>query len=108
MDHLKANGIDVYSPGIKTGECKAPYVVVKDAGASKMTSFSSMNHYYDILIYVPARNYSKLEPYVNEIKKLMTELKPTFREAGQETEAFYDDTNKSHMISVMYKNYRKL
>ena len=28
--HLKSNGLDVYSPSTKTGECTKEYVVVKD------------------------------------------------------------------------------
>ena len=33
MEHLTASGILTYKPGVATGKCRAPYVVVRGGGA---------------------------------------------------------------------------
>lgn len=106
-DHLKKAGFDVYSPGQHRGECVSPYVVVKDQGGTRLGNFTSMKHLYDILCYVPKDKFSTLEVFVLSVKKSMMGLYPMIRPAHYETPSFYDDTNKSHMISVQYLNYRK-
>lgn len=105
--HLKGNGLDVYSPGQHQGECTSPYVVVKDMGAIQYGDFSSNRHTYDVMCYVPKDAFSQLEPFVLKVKTAMMGLYPMIRPAHYETASFYDDTNKSHMISVQYINYRR-
>lgn len=105
---LKSNGISVFSPGIKTGECTEKYVVVKDDGAARHSSFSTNIAYYSVLVYVPRDSFSLLSPYVDGIKEMMKTLYPMIIPTGEETPSFYDDSTKSHMISIMYKNYKKV
>lgn len=104
--HLKTNGFNVYSPGTKDGECVSKYVVVKNLNVTAHTSFSTDNAYYDILIYVPKNAYSQLESYVEDVKKSLKELN-FIKDAGMQTESYYDDKIKAHMVSVSYLNYRK-
>lgn len=104
--HLKSKGIDVYSPGTKDGECKSKYVVAKNSNVAAHTSFSTNNAYYDVMVYVPKNAYSKLEPYVAEVKNALKELN-FIKEAGVETDSYYDDKIKAHMVSISYLNYRK-
>lgn len=106
-EHLTEKGFDVYSPGQHQGECLSPYVVVKDMGGSRLGNFTSMKNLYDIMCYVPQDAFSTLEPFVLEVKKAMLGLYPMIRPAHYETPSFYDDTNRSHMISVQYINYKK-
>lgn len=106
FDCLQENGIDVYPPGIHEGECKEPYVVIKRAGSSKHSSFSTDIDYYDLLIYVPKKQYSKVDKVVAEVKSVMTNLEPMILPAGTEQPTTYDDDVKAHMTSVMYKNYK--
>lgn len=106
--HLKAEGIDVYSPGQHQGECIRPYTVVQNAGMSPYSAFSSTQTLYDIMCYVPQNEFSTLEPYVEKVKTAMKGLYPTIVPVNFQTAAFLDDTVKGHMISIQYKNNRKL
>lgn len=105
---LKAAGIDVYSPGQHQGECTAPYTVVKDAGLTPLSNFSSTQTQYDILCYVPAKKYSMLYEYVEKVKDIMKSLAPAIKPMNFQTGSFLDDTVKGHMVSVQYTNARKL
>ncbi len=108
FEKLKELGFDVYSPGIKVGECIEKYLVVKNDGSSQHSSFSTDVDLYSVMCYVPKQAYSTLEPYVQSVKKAMKELEPMILPYGQQTPSYYDDTVKAHMISIEYKNYKKL
>lgn len=106
--HLKDNGIDVYSPAQKKGECKKPYVVVKTGETIQYHQFSSTQTTYDIMCYVPENQYTKLEQYVEKVKGIMAQLNPMIKPLYMETESFFDDTVNAHMVSIQYRNMRKL
>lgn len=106
--HLMENCFDVYSPGTKLGECSKPYIVIKNNGGSKHDSFSTYVDLYSIMCYVPKDNYSYLEVFVNEVKRAMKGLMPLVKPTGQQSPSYYDDTYKAHMISIEYKNYKKM
>jgi hypothetical protein len=106
--HLKNQGFDVYSPGVKTGECTSEYLVVKNDGSSKHSSFSTDVDLYAVLCYVPKNRYSSLEPLVQRVKNSMKELEPMILPYGSQTPSYYDDSLKAHMVSIEYKNYKKL
>lgn len=106
--HLKSAGIDVYSPGVKTGECTKEYVVVKNDGSANVIGISTDEDYYSIMCYVPKQKYSRLEPLVQKVKTLMKELRPMIQSSGSQTPSFYDDSVKAHMVSIEYKNYKKI
>lgn len=106
--NLKNQGFDVYSPGIKTGECVSEYVVVKNDGSSKHTSFSTDVDLYAVMCYVPKNKYSSLEPLVQRVKNAMKRLEPMIKPYGTQTPSYYDDSYKAHMVSIEYKNYKKL
>ena len=104
---LKEKGFNVYSPSTKTGECKEKYLVVKNEGSTAHATFSTDISFYSILVYVPRDKYSILDEYVQEVKKCMKELYPMIIPYGSETPSTYDDSVKAHMVSIMYKNYKK-
>ena len=106
--HLKQKGFDVYSPGQKIGECKKEYVVVKDADGNRDLNVSSMHDYYDIICYVPEKQFSRLHPFFEEVKMAMKELFPMIRPADSETPSYQDKQVKAHMKSVLYENIRKI
>lgn len=108
FNHLKEEGFEVYSPGIKVGECTSEYIVVMNDGSSRHTEFSTDVDLYAIMCYVPKQQYSKLEKLVQRVKKSMKKLSPMVKPYGSQTPSFYDDTTKSHMISIEYKNYKKI
>ena len=106
--HLKKAGFDVYSPGMKIGECTSEYLVVKNDGSSKHISFSTDVDLYAVMCYVPKEKYSSLEPLVQRVKSFMKWLEPMIKPYGSQTPSYYDDSVKAHMISIEYKNYKKL
>lgn len=106
--HLKKSGFDVYSPGVKTGECVSEYIVVKNDGSSRHASFSTDVDLYAVMCYVPKEKYSTLEPLVQNVKKIMKGLEPMIKPYGSQTPSYYDDSVKAHMVSIEYKNYKKL
>lgn len=106
--HLAKEGFEVYSPGTKVGECTSPYLVVKNDGSSKHPTISSDVDLYAVLCYVPKNGYSTLEPLVQMVKKSMKGLEPMIKPYGSQTPSYYDDSLKAHMISIEYKNYKKL
>lgn len=108
FNQLKKFGFDVFPPGIKTGDCTKPYIVVKIDGSTEHTSFSTNVDLYSVMCYVPKQNYSKLEPLVSAAMESMKELEPMILPYGQRQPSFYDDTVKAHMISISYKNYKKI
>ena len=106
--HLKESGFEVYSPGVKTGECVFEYLVVKNDGSARHVGLSTDDDFYSILCYVPKDKYSSLEPLVQRVKKVMKELRPMILPNGSQTPSYYDDSLKAHMISIAYKNYKKI
>lgn len=106
--HLKKAGLDVYSPGMKTGECISEYLVVKNDGSSKHANFSTDVDLYSVMCYVPKEKYSSLEPLVQKVKNSMRGLEPMIKPYGSQTPSYYDDSLKAHMVSIEYKNYKKL
>lgn len=106
--HLKKAGFDVYSPGTKTGECTSEYLVVKNDGSSRHAVFSTDIDLYAVMCYVPKEKYSTLEPLVQRVKNSMKGLEPMIKPYGSQTPSYYDDSYKAHMISIEYKNYKKL
>ncbi len=106
--HLKEKGFEVYFPAQKVGECLSRYVVVKDSTTSQYLQYSSTVTYYDIMCYIPKDHFSDLEPFVEEVKLAMKDLVPMIKPTYSQTQSFYDDSVKGHMISIQYKNYRKI
>lgn len=99
-------GIDTYPPATKTGDCKEPYCVLRDAGSSQAGQFSTEFHYYNLLCYVPRKAYRSLREFVDRCKDVMAQppIYPMLKPTGIETPSFFDDTNNSYMISVQYRN----
>lgn len=108
VSHLENAGFDVYPPGIKTGECTKEYVVVKNDGSTRHTGISTDDDLYAVMCYVPRTKYSMLEIMVQDVKAAMKELEPMILPYGSQTSSYYDDTFKAHMVSIEYKNYKKM
>lgn len=107
-NHLKSKGFALFSPGVKVGECKSPYLVLTLNGSNRSIQVSSDIDSYLIMIYVPQMKYSSLESEVQKVKEAMKEIRPMFIPQGVQTPSFYDDSIKAHMVSIEYVNYKKL
>ena len=106
--HLENSGFDVYPPATKVGECTSQYIVVKNDGSTRHTGISTDDDLYAVMCYVPKSSYSTLEPMVQAVKRAMKELEPMILPYGSQTPSYYDDGYKAHMVSIQYKNYKKL
>lgn len=105
FDTLTSKGIDVFPPATKVGECKKPYVVLKQDGASKIKSYSSEYVYYRFMVYVPRNKYSELSKFENKIKGILDEeLFPLIMPVGQTETDYYDDNYNAHMRAFLYRN----
>lgn len=106
--HLEAAGFDVYPPSVKVGECTSKYIVLKNDGSSKHELYSTDVDIYAVMCYVPRDRYSELEPMIQKVKATMKGLEPMIVSNGFQTPSFYDDSYKAHMVSIQYKNYKKM
>lgn len=107
-DVIESNGVKTYNPGQHKGDCLEPYVVVALYGVTPELEVSSERPLYMLSIYVPWNNYSKLEQLLYSIKQWLKKLYPMIDYAGNETPPYYDETNKSYMLSFQYQGIRKL
>lgn len=102
---LKDNEVDAYPPATKQGVCTKEYVVVKNSGSSQIGTISSEVHYTDIICYVPQNKYTSLERFKNRVKGIIHDnLYPRVMETGSETQDYFDEDIKGHMVSFMLRN----
>lgn len=106
--HLKSKGVSVYFPGQALNDVLEPRVVVKKNGTSQYNELSTTLTTYDLMCYVPVAKYSELSPFVDQIKEYMRELQPAIMPTYFETPSFLDETVKGQMISIEYRNYKKI
>ena len=106
--HLENSGFDVYPPATNVGECTSQYIVVKNDGSTRHAGISTDDDLYAVMCYVPKDSYSALEPMVQAVKRAMKELEPMILPYGSQTPSYYDNSYKAHMVSIQYKNYKKL
>lgn len=107
--YLASKGFSVFFPNTAVGEVKAPgRIVVKPFTTSKISGASSTDTFYYILCYVPSSNFETLEPYVKSAKDAMKELFPMIVPVYDETQPYNDDAVKGFMVSVTYKNHKKI
>lgn len=101
-EHLKNNGFDVYSLSQRKGICKSPYLVLRNNGSNKDGSTTTTE--YEILVYVPVRQYSYMEDYIEEVQDCMQKLFPAVQvEDGQSESLHYlDDDVQAYMCSLPY------
>lgn len=105
---LKNAKFDTYFVGQHKGDCISPYVVIKQGVSTKYDNLSTNVQYYDILIYVPQNNPSKIEVLLDEVEQAMKALYPMIKSQNSRTEMFFDDSVKGWMRSTLYSNYRKI
>lgn len=105
QEYLVDNGVDTYFIGQYKGECKKPFVVLKDNGVNSNSSVGK--GYIDVLFFVPENNFTKCGPFKTNVKKLLKEFK-NIKYAGVETGIVTDDEKKALTFSVLYESYFKL
>lgn len=104
---LKAENIEVYTPGQHLGDCMSPYAVVRPQSSAQTGDYSSNTLTCDVLCYVPLSQFSSLEPFVLRVKAVLKTLYPQVKESHFELPGFVDESNKSHMWSIQYEGYQQ-
>lgn len=104
--HLKNKGFKVYSPSTPLSESDEPYIILKYNGLTHLEGYSSDDELYDVMAYVPAMQYSTLEPFLLKIKLAMKELEPMVLPYGSQSASFYEDGVKMHYVTIQYKNHK--
>lgn len=105
--HLKAEGFDVYPPGVKEGKATTPYIAVRKAGTSEIPGISSNRQFYDIMLYVPHNMYSEIEILLNRVKESMDKLFPLVRPTRFVDTPFWDYEIKAWQTTIEYVNVLK-
>lgn len=106
IEILKTEKIPAYPPGVKTGKCTFPYVVVKPLNGSQYQNYSSTVQYYDILCY--AKTISELENICKQAKGGMEKIAPTIKPTYIQSEPFFDSDIEAWMSSMTYRNFKKI
>lgn len=106
-EHLTAQSILCYKPGVHLNKCKEPYVVVRGGGAYAQGMSGSTSIGYRIVTlycFVP-REGGDLPALVAKVKAAMRELrsqmKPTGNEGPEMIEQEYDARSQSIEYRVM-------
>lgn len=106
-DHLKVKELDPYFIGQHKGDCKSPYVVIKEGSSiPSITSNYLGRRIIDIILYVPSESFIEMDLYEKKIKTGLKDLK-YLRRTGSETPPVPDDGKKAYTKSIEYILQRK-
>ena len=103
--HVRDGGYDVYPVGGHRGECKSPYVVLRDNGAVLHQSLTGRE--FELLLYYPMDRYADFEEYIGGVKRLMNGLFPRLRLADDEQPHYLDEDVRGYMTSLIYRCYQQ-
>lgn len=107
-DHLKAGGLNPYFIGQHEGDCKRPYVVIKEGSAipSIPSNYVGLK-VIDMILYVPSSSFIELGKYEARVKESLRDLR-YLRRTGTETPSIPDDEKKAYTKSIEYIIQRKV
>lgn len=106
--HLEGKGFQVYPPSRHKGECTSRYIVLKISQSARVSKFSSTSQSYEILLYIPNDEYSQFEDFIADVKLAMKDLEPMIMPEHYQTPSYYDESVNGHMVSIRYRNSRKM
>lgn len=110
MEHLTASGILTYKPGVATGKCRAPYVVVRGGGAyARGMSGAAGIGYRTVTLYcfVP-RVGGDLSAFVAEVRQIMRGLKSQLRPTGNEGIEMLEEDFDARSQTLEYQALRAI
>lgn len=103
-DTLIEHGIEVYPPATKVGKCQKRYVVLKISAKTGLPGISSERIYFMFMLYIPKEEYTQLEMFESEVRKILdNELAPMILPAGETNSDYYDDNFDAHMRYFLYR-----
>lgn len=106
-DTLKKDGVAVYFPMQHIGKCVSRYAVVAQGGENGIAGISSTFLRFDIMCYVPAAQYSSLQPFLDVVRASLKALYPMIIFDNTVTEPYLDEEKEAWMSSILYRNNRK-
>lgn len=105
---LKNKNLNPYFKGQHEGLCKEPYVIVGEGSQIPSINSNTIGQkIVDIIVMVPINSYIAIDPYVNNIRQALKELK-YLRKTGIETPVIVDDEKKAYTMSIEYVLQKKL
>ena len=102
--HLKANKFDCYSIGQHKGICEKPYIVIKNNTPRSLSS-TLLEEEVELLLYYPLGNYSKVDDFINRVKKAMKEL--PCDDNYTPYPIIVEDEKEAYMTILSYKNTKE-
>lgn len=103
--HLVGQGFESYALGQHKGECKEPYIVLRNNGS--MLGISAEQALYELLLYYPANRYSQFEEYIEKVKAAMNLLYPALKLVEPESTHYLDPDVQGYMTSLTYGVIKK-
>lgn len=101
---LTAAGVTVYDPGLKTGICTAPYVVVQESGTYPLAQSWRLGYsLIEVHCYVPLNRYAALGELLMAVKAALRPLYPDLRPTGGVAPCGINDKFKAHEAAVEYQ-----
>ena len=106
QDEFADTDVEVTFPTYMPGEHESPYIVIDYRNSDiHFTFHSTLQDSYGVQVFVPKKQYSRLEPLVHRVRRSMRELYPMFiEEQVSRTAAFYDDMSQTHYVELCYYN----
>ena len=106
--HLSKLGFEVYAPGQKRDKCLKSYVVIKEGGSNSMGDSNINGHRtFEIIVYHPLDSYSSMEPYAENIKTALVDIKE-LRPTGNQTPSITDEEVQAYTTSFSYQQFKQL
>lgn len=103
-EHLKNNKFDCYSIGQHKGVCKKEYIVIKNNTPRSINSVL-LEEEVELFLYYPLGNYSKVDDFINSVKKVMREL--PYDDNFTPYPVIVEDEKQAYMTILSYKNIRE-
>lgn len=108
MMQLKNDGLEPYPPGVQRGQCKKPYVVVKDDIQNPMAGSNKVGYkIIDLIIFYPKNRYSEIDDYKRKVKTSMNKLN-FIRKTGNETPVMIDEARNAYTTSIEYMIHKRI
>lgn len=99
-DALKGAGLDVYLPGQAVGECRAPRVLLADAGV--MPAGKTIGrHVFFVTACVPFARPIDVSGVLERARAALRGV-PSVRPTGETSEGETDDEGKAYCVSAEY------
>lgn len=103
-EHLKIRGFNCFSIGQHKDICKKEYIVIKNNTPRSLSS-TLLEEEVELFLYYPLGNYSKVDDFINSVKKVMKEL--PYDDNFTPYPVIVEDEKQAYMTILSYRNIRE-